>query len=156
MFCEQCDSEIPGRAHSSSPPGTAWAGASYFPLDEVLRQMPIMILRVLRRSDWMRSNELADALGVPSSVEDRGEQNKYSVTLSRLYREGYVEAKTVRARPTKRSQSKRNNGLHEWKEYRITARGIARLEWSLGATMAPPHPSGAARRASARSPGSRP
>lgn len=136
LFCSRCDSEIPGRGHGSSPSGTRWTGSVYFPLDEIERQMPIMILRTLRRFDWLRSDELSDALNIPSSIEDRHSQNRYSVALSRMCREGYVEAKVVRARPTKRSQSRRHTGFHEWKEYRITPIGIAKLEWSLGATMA--------------------
>lgn len=136
LFCERCDSEVPGRGHASSPEGTRWTGSRYFPIDEVERQMSIMILRMLRRSDWIRSNEISDALGIPSSIEDAGEQNRYSVALSRLSREGYVETQTVRARPMRRSQSRRHTGVHEWKVYRITPLGIAKLEWSLGATLA--------------------
>lgn len=139
LYCERCDSEVPGRPYGpspASPAGAKWIGSCYFPLDEIKRQMPIMILRALRRSDWMRSNELSEALGVPSSIEDPGEQNRYSVTLSRLCRQGQVDTKVVRARPVRKSQSRRHTGLHEWKEYRISPLGIARLEWSLGATMA--------------------
>lgn len=136
FFCARCDSEVPSRGHGSSPAGTKWTGSRYYPLDEIERQMPIMILRMLRRSDWMRSNELSDALGIPSTIEDPGGQNRYSVALSRLCKQGQVDVKIVRARPMRKSQSRRHSGIHEWNEYRISPLGMARLEWSLGATMA--------------------
>lgn len=136
LFCARCDSEVPGRGHGSSPAGTRWTGSAYFPLDEIERQMPIMILRTLRRFDWMRSEELSDALEVPSSAKDPNGRNKFGVALSRMRREGYVESKVVRARVIRNGYSRRHTGFHEWNEYRITQLGIAKLEWSLGATMA--------------------
>lgn len=153
LFCERCDSEVTGPPVPASPPGLRWTGGRYFPLDQIEQNMSVRILRALRRFDYIPSSELSDALQIPSSIESRVEQNTYSVALSRLCREGYVEVKVVTCRPVKRSQSKRHTGLHQWNEYRITQLGRARLEWMLASTMAPIHEG---RRASAQSPGSRP
>lgn len=137
LFCERCDSEVPGRKRVRGPGGTKWIGSRYYPLDELERALPIMILKALRRSDWVSASELAEMLTIPSISAGRQHRNKFSVQLSRMAREGYVESKDVRARALPgKSYSKHHPGYHGWKEYRITPLGIAKLEWSLGATLA--------------------
>jgi hypothetical protein len=138
LFCARCDSEVEDRGHDFAPGKRRWTGSRYFPLDHIECELPIRILRTLRRFESASSMELSDVLQIASDSNDPVGRNNYSVTLSRLCRDGYVRAKKTRARAMKRSQSKskRSDGFHQWKEYSITRLGIARLEHSLGSTMA--------------------
>jgi len=137
LLCARCDSEVPGRGWAPTPvAGAKWTGSRYFPLDEIQRDMPIMILKAIRRFDWLRSDELSDSLDIPSTIEDYKERNRFGVALSRMCREGYIESKVVRAKVIRNGYSRRHTGYHEWREYRITALGVAKLEWCLGATLA--------------------
>jgi hypothetical protein len=145
LFCERCDSGIATTDPGRMPAGVNWPGARYFPLDELERSVQFRILRALRRFDWIRSDELFDTLSIPGTTESRLERGRYSAALSRYVRERYVEVKTVTARAIRKGYSRRHAGLHQWKEYRITPLGIARLEWMLQGTMAPAHRSWASR-----------
>lgn len=139
LFCERCDSEVTGPPVEGPPPGIRWTGGTYYPTDQIETHLTVRILRMLRRFGWVSSSDISDFLGIPSTIEDPTEQNNYSVTLSRLCREGYIEAKMVICRPVRKGYSRRHTGFHQWKEYRISPLGIARLNWMLQSTMAPIH-----------------
>lgn len=89
--------------------------ARYLPLDESEGAMTYRILRAIRRFDWINSVDLSELLEIPSSTTDLHARNTYSVALSRLARNGSLQR---RYKPP-------------LTEYRITARGLARIEHTL-------------------------
>lgn len=84
----------------------------YRPIDENERDMSFRILRCVQRFDWVSSIEICDALGIPGAALHRQLHNNYSVSLSRLYRKGFL----------------RRRHVLEWHEYQITSKGLARIE----------------------------
>jgi hypothetical protein len=87
----------------------------YNPLDEILADPRVQILRALRRFDWVECVDLFEAMGV--SLEPI-ERNRYSAVLSRLTRGAFA----ARREPTTSWKPGRQFNL-----YRITQSGIDEL-----------------------------
>lgn len=104
LLCARC------RWFDASP--SARSGRKYLPLDEAESALSYRILRAVRRFDWISSVDLSELLCIPAVSTDHRARNAFSVSLSRLARGGCL----------------RRRLQHPWTEYRITARGLARIE----------------------------
>lgn len=125
IICEECDERDPAPPFHDRGDRPVLTGRNckrdsrwYRPLDEVKSDMAYRILETVRRAEWSSAMEIADLMGVPGTIDDPVERNRYSASLSRLRKMGYLERR--KARSTRAGNS--------WDEYRITERGIARLE----------------------------
>ena len=118
ILCERCDSSEPETVASrpatfavKSRRGGGWQRTTYIPLDVTKSDLAFRILRCVQRHDWISSLDIREQLGI-AGVSDRLELNNYSVRLSRLRRDGFLERRDVL----------------EFPEYRITNLGRARIE----------------------------
>lgn len=119
ILCERCDCSEPQtvvsqppRFHVAPRRGGGWQRAKYQPLDVTEQDTAFRILRCVARHDWISSMEICDQLGIAGTSGDRRPHNNYSVRLSKLRRDGFLERRHVLELP----------------EYRITDLGRARLE----------------------------
>lgn len=97
------------------------AARAYIPLDELLEQKPVKILRTLRRfRGWVDRADLYEALSLPEHRSEPQLVGAYHQMLTRLLRSRFVE----------RSTAKANWGKYtaELCSYRITPAGLADLE----------------------------
>lgn len=117
IICRRCDESEPTTIRSRPAVHRAPRGSRhrhYIAFDELANDLAFRILRTVQRFDWVSSMEITDALGIPVSAADPREHNRFSVSLSRLFRKGYL----------------RRRDILEWCEYQITQRGLARIETS--------------------------
>lgn len=87
----------------------------YRPLDTILSDWCVLVLRAASRFDWAEPADLSLALDVPSKTVDPQRRNCFDVTMSKLTRRGHLER---RGRPMAY-------------QYRITEAGRLELERQL-------------------------
>lgn len=93
-------------------------GLTYQPLDALLKQPRVMILRGLLAYEWIDPETLFDAIGAPEYVHgDNKERDRFTVRLSWLVR---------KARHVERREAGHTGGFAHY-EYRINQAGRAEL-----------------------------
>lgn len=125
IICARCDehdvsASFPASKRRRRRRGGGWQRFTYWPIDDMVEDNLMRILRAARHFDWISSFDLSAVLEIPSQLVDRRAQNAYSVAIGRLYRGGFL---------------RRRRGA-EWYEYQVTDLGLARIENARRAALA--------------------
>lgn len=107
------------------------AAPVYVPLDELLEQKPVKVLRALRnfRGSWVERADLYEAMGLPPWSSEPKLLELYHQVFRRLLVGGYIE----RRHEKHRWGYHRNFNLACW--YRITAAGLLDLDRRMRAAQ---------------------